>query len=156
MKRRWRWNATLVLSVTVALVGLCPVPASGAQDQNLDPELSSTAAEFARHWAGGSADSLAAVLAPGGIRLHLDGPARSATPSRQAVAAIRDFLRAFDEAEAQVTRAAVAGGTEDQGFVEMIWTARKAGTSQVVRYTLFLSLSRLDDRWRVEEIRLLR
>lgn len=150
--------AGLGLLVSLGWAGMVPAAPLAAQGQSgtADSVLSSTARDFATHWAAGRADSLAQHLAPEGIRLHLDGPARMAIPPRQAVAAVREFLRGFDEGATEILRAAVAGGTEDQGFVEMAWTARVAGTSQAVEYTLFLSMARAGERWRVEELRLLR
>ncbi len=146
-----RW---LLLPVLMLLFPLFSTAAQ-AQEEAMDPELAPIAQEFARLWAAGQAEGLGPLLARDGIRLQLDGPARSATPPRQAVAAVRDFLRGFEERTAQATRAAVAGGTEDRGFVELAWSARRTGTSQWVEYTLFLSMTRMDERWRVEEIRLL-
>ncbi|TVP54052.1 MAG: hypothetical protein EA351_14055 [Gemmatimonadales bacterium] len=157
MTRRSRSSARGRWLLVPVLMLVLPFLSTGAQAQEeaMDPELAPIAQEFARLWAAGQAESLGPLLARDGIRLHLDGPARSATPPRQAMAAVRDFLRGFEERTAQVTRAAVAGGTEDRGFVELAWSARRTGTSQWVEYTLFLSMARLDGHWRVEEIRLL-
>lgn len=144
-----------LLLVATTLVHAPDLAAQG-QEERADSVLTVTARAFAAHWATGEASGLAPHLAAEGIRLQLDGPARAATPPRQAVAAIRAFLDGYREGAAEISRAVVAGGTDDRGFVEIRWTARVAGTSQEVEHTLFLSLARSEDRWRVEELRLLR
>jgi hypothetical protein len=130
----------------------------GAQERAELPDspLTHAALDFAAHWAGGNSDSLSGHLAASGIRLHLEGPARSAIPARQATAAIREFLRNFEDGEATVVRAAEVGDQEDRGFAEFHWKARVSGTSHRVEHTLFLSMIRVEDRWRVEELRLVR
>ena len=118
--------------------------------------LEAAAVGFARAFGSGSADRMAAVLASGGIRLHLDGPGHAGLSSRQAVATLRDFLRNYDTSEAIVTRAAPVEGSPDRGFAEIRWGARIPGTSQTVYQSLFLGLNRQSGDWRVDEVRLLR
>lgn len=129
--------------------------AQGSQ-ATAEDQLTRVAGQFARHWAAGEAGALAPLLATGGIRLHLEGPARSAIPPRHAMAAIRDFLRSYVEGEAIVARVAGVEDSEDRGLVELHWVARVEGTSHAVEHTLFLSMIRADEVWRVEELRLLR
>ncbi len=127
-----------------------PVP------ESIQPALQQAAQAFARAWGAGSADQLAGLLAPSGIRLQLDGGSHGALSSRQALAALREFLRGFQGGTASVARAAPVDGSPDRGFAEIQWSARVAGTSEVLRRNVFVGMRLESQGWRVDEVRLLR
>jgi ketosteroid isomerase-like protein len=122
---------------------------------SMDLQLVQTARAFAQAWAMGDVDEVAAHLAPGGILLRLEGPARAALPARQAFAALREYLRPYEEGTVEVSRAAPVSGNPDRGFAELRWTARVSGTSQRVERSVYVGLGRHGDRWRVTEVRLI-
>ena len=119
--------------------------------------MEAAALQFARAWAGGSSGAVAGVLTPRGVRLQLDEASHTGLSSRQASAAIREFLRSFDEVEAALMRATLVADATDRGSAVIQWSARMAGTSQRVDRILFLGLVRVEpDRWQVDEVRLVR
>ncbi|MEX0856076.1 MAG: hypothetical protein WD056_00775 [Gemmatimonadota bacterium] len=118
--------------------------------------LEAATMEFARGFSDPSGDRLGAILAIGGIRLHIEDTGHAGLSSRQAVAAIREFLRGYDGGGVVVLRAALVEGSPSRGFAELRWSARMAGTSQEIRRTLFLGLYQESGDWRVDEVRLLR
>jgi len=118
--------------------------------------LEAAALGFVDAFAGASGERMSVLLSGGGIRLQLDATGHTGLSSRQAVAALREFVRGYEGTEVHVTRAAPVEGTSDRGFAEVLWSARMSGTSQEVRRTFFLGLTRGSGEWRVDEIRVLR
>jgi hypothetical protein len=98
---------------------------------------------------------MSAVFATRGIRLQMDRVGHAGLSSRQAVASLRDYLRGYDGGRTVVARTAPVEGSSDRGFAEILWSARVAGTSQIVQRTLFVGLVREPAGWRVEEVRIL-
>ena len=94
-------------------------------------------------------------LAPGGIRLQPNGPARRGFASRQAVASLKGIIRKFEDDEFVLRRAVPVDGSPDRGFAEVLQSGRAAGTSDEIRRTFFLGLSRSARGWKVDELRLL-
>jgi hypothetical protein len=135
----------------IASLGLLiPAPAL-AQDS-----IEGAARAFAGAWASGSVERITPLLSGSGIRLQLDGGPHGPLSPRQASVALRDFLRGYQGGGAVVTRAAPVDGSRDRGFAEIRWISRVAGTSQELRRDVFLGMKFEDDRWRVDEVRLLR
>lgn len=118
--------------------------------------LEAASLSFARALAAGSRADLSELMVEGDIRLQLEGPSRAGISARQAAAALADFLRGFDEPQALLSRASSMDGSPDRGFAEILWSGRAVGTSGEVHRTLFLSLMRAENRWGVDEIRLVR
>jgi hypothetical protein len=118
--------------------------------------LEFAAVGFARAFAAGSADGLDNLMSSEGIRLQIEGPGGGGLSSRQAVASLLELVRRYEGGTAVVSRAEPLDGTADRGFAEVLWSARAAGTSDLLGLTLFLGLARQSDEWRVDEVRLLR
>ena len=118
--------------------------------------LEFAAVGFARALAAGSADGLGSLMSLDGIRLQIEGPGGGGLSSRQAVASLLELVRRYEGGTAVVSRAEPLDGSADRGFAEVLWSARAAGTSDMLGLTLFLGLARQSDEWRVDEVRLLR
>lgn len=142
--RRARW--ALVLALLVVPAGL---QAQGAAS----PEALGDRA--ARAWTRHDAGALGALLASDGITLRLEGQGHSGVSARQAQASLASFLSRHEPGEARVRRAAALGGDPPRGLVELEWITAPRGTREPVRYVIFLGLTRVGDRWRVVEIRVL-
>lgn len=169
MMGTWFAGTKSCAGVAVALLatvgwGMSPASAAAQAPVSLHahagPEaqqpLQQAAQAFARAWGAGSADQLAAFLSPSGVRLQLDGTSHGALSTRQALAALRDFHRGYQGGSASVARAAPVDGSPDRGFAEIQWTARMAGTSEVLRRNVFVGMRLENQGWRVDEVRLLR
>jgi len=109
----------------------------------------------ARAWTRQDAGALGALLAPDGLTLRLEGQGHSGVSARQARASLASFLDRHEPGEARVRRAAALGGDPPRGMVELEWTTAPRGTREPVRFVIFLGLTRVGDRWRVVEIRVL-
>ncbi len=150
-------RALLRLLLSLLLPGIvlaAPSPAL-AQGGSGQAELEQVAGRFATAWARGNAEAAVGLLSSGGIRLRLEGAERSALPTRQASAVVRDFLKGYDPGEARLVRAAPVAGNPGRGFAEIRWQTRVAGTSHPVAHVVFLGLVREGNGWRVDELRLL-
>jgi len=145
-----------VLLMPESLAGAPNDPLAGDTIHAAGNALEEISLAFAGALASGSGERLATVFASGGIRLHLGDQGHVGLSSRQAVAAIREFLRGYEGGRAVVTRAAPIEGSPDRGFAEVLWSGRVSGTSQGVRRTLFVGLIRDAGQWRVDEVRFLR
>ncbi len=161
--------ATLVATLVAGLLLLAPPgPLSAQADRGSGPvgpggltqpvpasELEAVALRFAQSLGQGNVEGMARLLAEGGIRLRLQGLDRSALSSRQAQAALRDFLRGYEAGQVRLVRAAPVAGSPGRGFAELRWQARVLGTSQPTAHSVFLGLVEVGGGWRIEEIRLL-
>jgi hypothetical protein len=94
-------------------------------------------------------------MASEGIRLHLPEEEHVRIRPRQARAALEAFLGGYGSGEARVARASLAGGSQDKGFAEVLWTTRSPGLPEPVMFTLFVGYSFANDGWTVTEIRVL-
>lgn len=120
-----------------------------------DP-LERAALAFARAWAEGAGAGKGPLMVDEGVRLQLEGASHRRLSSRQASAALRDFLRHYEEGEVTVVRAAPVAGSADRGFAEIRWTARVRGTAHRVNRTIFVGFVRVEpDRWMADEVRVL-
>jgi hypothetical protein len=126
--------------------------ALSAQNQG---ELTVLAAGVARAWAGGSDQAVVQLLVQGQVRLHLDGGVSATLPTRQASAALRDYLRRYQAGQVEVARVSLVEGAGERGFIELRWTAQRAGTSQPLRRTVFLGLRHDGRSWGVDEVRVM-
>jgi|GEM_PF-1740666 len=163
----------LLLPVGVALAVLLAGPGLGLPGQAHDgPMRGSVAAllggalhgqegeqllviarELAGSWASGSERGVTARLVSGRVSLHLEGKVTVNIPTRQAVAVLRDYLRAYDSGAVELARVALVEGSSDRGFAEFHWVARRSGTSQALNRTVFLGLQRESGQWMVSEVR---
>jgi hypothetical protein len=126
-----------------------------AASPDLTSELEQAARRFAQAWAHGDVDQVVQLLSSRGIRLRLEGMDRNALAPRQAIAALRDFLRGHEPGAVSLVRAAPVAGTPGRGFAELRWRTRVAGTSHEVVRSLFLGMVLEGGDWRVDELRLL-
>jgi hypothetical protein len=131
----------------VVAVGMAPAPAPGQED------LGAAALRLTAAWSGGDVASLAALMRPEGIGLHLPGRSSPALGTRQARAALADFLEEAGPGTATLTRVEDLGGTPGQGFAELAWSAA-AGPSARGPYTVFVGFFVTDGAWRIAEIRI--
>lgn len=148
------WTAQPATAGALAPSGLASLPTDTIEVAN-NP-LESASLGFARALETGAPEDLSSFLGSGGIRLHLNGPGHAGLSVRQAVAALREFLRRYDGGTTVVSRAAPVEGSQDRGFAEVFWSARASGTSDEVHRTLFLGFYLEGDDWRIEEVRVLR
>ncbi len=135
--------------------GVVAVVFGGALHGQQGEQLLITARQLAGSWASASDRGVTSRLASGRVSLHLEGRFSANIPTRQAVAVLRDYLRAYDRGEVELARVALVEGSSDRGFAEFHWVARRAGTSQTLRHTVFLGLQQESGRWMVTEVRVL-
>lgn len=124
----------------------------GAQDES---QLVTAARQIAGAWAGGSAQGVTSRLVGDRVSLHLEGTVSGTLPTRNATAALRDYLRNHQPGEATIARVTMVDGSGDRGFVELRWVTRRTGTSQTLQRTVFLGLRQEGGRWMVDEVRVL-
>ena len=110
---------------------------------------------LARAWGAGDADQIARLFSRQGIHLRLGGLDRASLSVRLAEAAIRDFLRGFEQGSVQLVRTAPLAGQPQRGFAEFRWQTRVPGTSNALTQFIFMGLSLEDGGWRVNEVRIL-
>jgi hypothetical protein len=144
----------LLLFAALALGAPAPAPFPGP----LQTPLGQAAESFARSWGAGDAGAIGELIAPEGVRLHLERAGRAPLPARQAVAALRDYFGGHRPGEARVGRLSEVGGDPARGFAEVIWLATPAGTSEASAVSLYVGFVQLPEggAWRVDEIRILR
>ena len=158
----WRARA-LTLAVPCVLLLASPAPARGsrvplARADTIEiatGELEEASLGFARALSADADGDVEWLLAPAGIRLQLGGPARSGVSPRQAAASLRGFIRGFDDEEAVLRRTSPVDGSPDRGYAEVLWSGRASGTSDEIRRTFFLGLSRRAGGWQIDELRVL-
>jgi hypothetical protein len=136
-------RAVLLLSAVLCIGAMLPGQSS----------FDLAAAAFDRAWRAGDADAIAGMLAPEGIRLQLGNESHSQVAGRQARAAISGFLGARAAGRVEMRRAEEAGGEPPKGSAEFRWQTVVQGTSEPVLYTLFVELTRGENRWRISAIR---
>lgn len=146
--------ATLLLWGTVLLSG--PPPAAGQENPGGEPQLGAIAQRIAELWARGDLDGLTSLLEPGGVQVQIPGGVGGSLAPRKARAVLGEILEAHGEGRIRVTRTSPSEGTPARGFAELRWSAVARGTSQVLRYTLFVGLVHGSEGWRVYEIRVMK
>ncbi len=142
-----------VLCVSV-LASPSPAPAQGGPPG--DPDLAAVARRIAGMWGGGDLDAVAALLDSGGVQVQVPGQVGGSLAPRKARAVLGQVLAAHGTGGIEVVRTSPAGGTPARGFAELSWSAVPSGTSQVLRYTLFVGLVHGTEGWRIYELRILR
>jgi len=123
------------------------------QDQEIP--LQDQAIRFAQAWVNGEGKRLEGMMAPQGIRLHLQGEEHLSIPPRQAGASLLAFLERYEGGEAEVFRVSHVGGDASRAFTEIRWGCRVSGTAEFVTFTLFVAFARTETGWMVTEIRIL-
>lgn len=145
--------------LAVAVLGAATLaPASPAFAQGGppgDPDLAAVARRIAGIWGGGELDAVASLLDSGGVQVQVPGEVGGSLAPRKARAVLGRVLEAHGTSGIEVVRASPAGGTPARGFAELRWSAVPRGTSQVLRYTLFVGLVHGSEGWRIYEIRVL-
>ena len=168
MERSWPgstgWRArALTLAVPCVLLLAAPESARGnrvpfVRGDTIEiatRELEEASLGFARALSAGTDGDVEWLLAPAGIRLQLGGAARSGVSPRQAAASLRGFIRGFDDEQAVLRRTSPVDGSPDRGYAEVLWSGRASGTSDEIRRTFFLGLSRSAGGWQIDELRVL-
>ena len=158
------WRArSVILAVSCAVLVAAPGPARGSRVPHVrgdtidiaTNELEEASLGFARALSSDADGDVEWLLAPAGIRLQLGGPARSGVSPRQAAASLRGFIRGFDDEQAVLRRTSPVDGSPDRGYAEVLWSGRASGTSDEIRRTFFLGLSRSAGGWQIDELRVL-
>lgn len=158
------WGArAVILAVPCVVLLAVPEPARGSGGRLVPGdtidiatnELEEASLGFARALSSDADGDVERLLAPAGIRLQLGGPARSGVSPRQAAASLRGFICGFDDEQAVLHRTSPVDGSPDWGYAEVLWSGRAAGTSDEIRRTFFLGLSRSAEGWQIDELRVL-
>jgi hypothetical protein len=121
-------------------------------------DITEVAVVLARAWAAGDMDQLARLLSPQGIYLRLGGFDRASLSVRLAEAALRDFLRGYEQGQVQLVRTVLVSGMargQPRGFAEFRWQTRVPGTSHAMTQFIFMGLAVEEAGWRVNEVRIL-
>lgn len=118
-------------------------------------DISEAGIALARAWGSGDVDQLVRLFSRQGIHLRLGGLDRPSLSSRLAEAAIRDFLRGFEQGSVHLVRTAPLAGQPQRGFAEFRWQTRVPGTSNAQTQFIFMGLSFEEGGWRVNEVRIL-
>lgn len=117
--------------------------------------LEAAARTVARLWERGDAAGLGALLRPTGVALDLGERSHASLEARQVVASLRDLLGRHASRSVRLDRFSPVDGTPPRAYVEMAWDAVPEGTAEVMRYTVFVGLERVENAWRITEIRIL-
>jgi hypothetical protein len=115
--------------------------------------LDQATAAFDRAWRSGDAGSIAAMMEPEGIRLQLGEENHSLVAGRQARAAVAQFRGARSAGTLELQQAGALGGDPSRGTAEFRWQTVVQGTSENVRYTIFVEFNRTQASWLISAIR---
>ena len=110
---------------------------------------------FARAWVDGDFSSLESRLAHEGIRLQLPGERYPVLDPGRAVRALRDLIGRYGRGEFLLRRISLSPGEGPEGFADLEWRTRVAGTGEIVSFTVFLAYVQREGAWSVTEIRVL-
>lgn len=110
---------------------------------------------FARAWVEGDFSSLEPKLAHEGIRLHLPGELYPVLDPGRAVRALRNLIGRYGRGELLLRRISLSPGEGPEGFADLEWRTRVAGTGEIVSFTVFLAYVQREGAWSVTEIRVL-
>ena len=116
-------------------------------------DLAGFTESIARAWSAGDADALAPYLSREGLDLSLDGEAHVGVSGRQARAALAGFLGDWDPDVVTVRQSEDLGGEPVRALLEFGWEPTARGTPERRSFVIFVSLQRILDAWRIEEIR---
>lgn len=139
--------------LVVALGGLLVAGGLGAQEP--DGGLRSVAERVAGSWSGSEVARLGDLMLPRGIGVHSAGGGREMLDPRKAVAALEELLGHLRTTSVRVVRVHRTAGAGDRGSAELRWEAVAAGTSEILRHTIFVGFTLEEGRWRIYEIRVL-
>lgn len=138
-----------LLAVTAAALMVIPGVAA-AQGSPQDVIRS-----FAEEWADRTSDQLASTFDTGGVLLAYDGREHRDLGRARLVAALDQIRDGNVGGGVRVVRVVPVAGSDDRAFAELIWESVSSGTSEAVERTLYLGLVLHDDRWWINEIRVL-
>ena len=136
-------------------IGQGILPDRDFQSTLFQSTLEEEAAVFAGAWTDKNAGALKDHMATAGIRLHLPDEEHVLIRPRQAQAALEEFLNRYGDGEAALSRVSLAGDEGKVGFAEIRWQTTSPGLPEAVTFTVFLGYSLIDERWTVNEIRVL-
>ena len=141
-----------ILPLVLAL--LLPVSgpmAKAVEGQALDPAVATIGAA----WGSEDSNSLQRLLAPT-VRLHVEGQDHLGVPPRQVAATLDRLFRRYRPERPLVQRQRDPSESGDGGFVEFRWSPVTEDTGERIAYVVFVVFRRVDDDWRVAELRVLR
>ena len=133
----------------VLLIGVALCLGAAASQSTFDAAVST----FERAWLSGSADDVAAMMEPAGIRLQLGSESHALVGGRQARAAVSEFRGARERGEMELRQAEEVAGDPPKGSAQFGWRTVVRGTSEPVVYTIFVELTRVSGGWRISAIR---
>jgi hypothetical protein len=128
--------------------------AGAGADATQPTDIAEAGARLGRAWASGDMDQFSRYLSRQGIYLRLGGFDRASLSARLAEAALRDFLRGFEQGQVQLVRTVLLAG-QPRGFAEFRWQTRVPGTSHAMTQFIFMGLTLEEGSWRVSELRIL-
>lgn len=137
----------------LALLWATALPSAPTPGQDA---LDASARRVAELWQRGDAAGLGSMLRPSGVALDLGEGRHTSLEARQAVAAVRDHLDGHTVRTVRLDRVSGVAGTPPRAYVELAWETVPEGTTEVMRYTVFVGLEESDGRWWIAEIRVLR
>ncbi|MCI0437000.1 MAG: nuclear transport factor 2 family protein [Gemmatimonadetes bacterium] len=135
-----------VLPLLLALAGALPVSA-----QDLRPAMN----RLVQAWQRGDADALSSFAAKSGVSLDLEGHRVGPYMPRQVTSALRRLFEQRETVSATIGMGKEVGGEPRRAFVEITWVTRPRGTTIPEETTVFFSLEREGESWRITEIRLI-
>ncbi len=142
----------LMAPLVSAIAVLCVV---GPQVTSAQESLESTARSMTEFWARADTDAMVRLFDDAGVHVALVDKDHGTLDRRNAAVAVERFLDQYPVRNARLARAPEVGGHPDRGFAEIRWEAVAPGTSETVRYTLFVGLAQRGTDWRVVELRVL-
>lgn len=137
--------------VLMAAAILAALPASALAQGSPQEVIRS----FAEQWADRSSDQLGATFDAEGVLLAYDGREHRDLERSRLLAALDQIRDGNVGGGVRVVRVVPVAGSEDRAFAELVWESVSSGTSESVERTLYLGLVLHDERWWINEIRVL-
>lgn len=127
-------------------------------DEVVRSGLEEVAGAFAWAWSEAHLDRIRDHLAPSPQRIRIQlGPSQhTGLTRRQAAAALGSVLETRRAGHSELEQVTVAGGNPERGFAEVVWSSVPTGTRQRVTYTVYVGFLRVEEEWRVTEVRVFR
>jgi len=136
----------------LCLVAACfpAPPALAAQG-----DLRASAASVEGALSSGRLTALSGQLSSDGVLLYLRGEAYPGLRADQALAALQEFFGDFESGRLSEGRIEASDGGVGRGFVEFGWATTVLGTSESLRYRIYVGFLWMDRAWWIDEFRVL-
>ena len=118
-------------------------------------DLRASAASVEGALSSGRLAPLSAHLSSEGVLLYLRGEAYPGLRADQALAALQEFFGDFEAGRLSRVRIEASEGGVGRGFVEFGWATTVHGTSESLRYRIYVGFLWMDQAWRIDEFRVL-